>query len=199
MKDVDANINAERDAKLVALALDGDERAFTELMLLYKKPVYRILFNIVRNHNDSEDLTIEAFGKAFINLHSYSPEYPFNTWLFKVATNNCIDFLRRRKSENQHLASTNSEYKGEEQLMLKSNTPDPEEYMITKQRGIMLRRFVGKLKPIYQKMIELRYFKEYSYGEIAKELDLPLGTVKTQLFRARNSLLKLMENTGVNH
>jgi RNA polymerase sigma-70 factor (ECF subfamily) len=189
------------DRELVIQALKGDEKAFAKLLLKYKDQVYHMMIKMVKNPNDAEDLTFEAFGKAFSNLAFYSSEYAFSTWLFKIATNNCIDFLRKQKGttysidQAQEMDSVNGNNNG---FKIKSNVPDPEERMILKQRGKILQGYLVKLKPHYQNLIDFRYFKEYSYEEIAKELDLPLGTVKVQLYRARNELFGLLEKYNLN-
>ncbi len=185
------------DQELVKQALNGNENAFAKLLLKYKDSIYFMILKMVKNKTDAEDLTFEAFGKAFANLPVYSSEFAFSTWLYRIATNNCIDFLRKQKGIYYSL-DHNPELENERDILkLKSNVPNPEERMILKQRGKMLHGFVQKLKPGYKNLIDLRYFKEYSYEEIAKELDLPLGTVKVQLFRARNQLFKLIEKAGV--
>lgn len=186
------------DHELVALALKGNEKAFARLMLKYKDSIYFMILRMVKNKSDAEDLTLEAFGKAFSNLNNYSSEYAFSTWLFRIASNNCIDFLRKKKGIHFSLNNDSETDVEDSAHFFKSTTPDPEEKMIIQQREKMLHRFIQKLKPQYQKLIELRYFKEYSYEEIAKELDLPLGTVKVQLFRARNMLYSIINYAGVN-
>jgi len=150
---------------------------------------------MVNNKSDAEDLTLEAFGKAFKNLHQYSPNYAFSTWLFKIASNNCIDFLRKRKGSTVTLETTIENNDTELPSKLRSKDPNPEEKLIRKQKAILMRRVVRKLKPRYQTLVEYRYFRELSYEEIARELKLPLGTVKAQLFRAREMLFKLIETT----
>jgi RNA polymerase sigma-70 factor (ECF subfamily) len=187
---------ALRDYELVQKALDGDEKAFTRLLARYKDAIYFMLLKMVNNRNDAEDLTLEAFGKAFKNIHQYSPTYAFSTWLFKIASNNCIDFLRRKKGTYVTIEN-NESGQNNEAVRLKSKEPDPEEKLIRQQKAILLHRVVRRLKPRYRMLVELRYFREYSYEEIAKELDLPLGTVKAQLFRAREMLFKLIENTEI--
>jgi RNA polymerase sigma-70 factor (ECF subfamily) len=184
------------DYHLVESALQGDEKAFAKLMSRYKDAIYFMLLKMVNNKNDAEDLTIEAFGKAFKNLHQYSPNYAFSTWLFKIASNNCIDFLRKRRGVLVPIENNNQENTDNEPpIKLKSGDPDPEEKMIRIQKAILLRKIVRTLKPRYRNLVELRYFREYSYEEIAKELNLPLGTVKAQLFRAREMLFKMIEST----
>lgn len=187
---------ARQDYELVKAALNGDEKAFARLLNRYKDAIYFMLLKMVNNRSDAEDLTLEAFGKAFKSLHQYSPTYAFSTWLFKIASNNCIDFLRKKKGV--HVSIENSDEKDNgEQIRLKSKEPNPEEKLIRQQKAILLRKVVRKLKPRYQILVELRYFREFSYEEIAKELALPLGTVKAQLFRAREMLFKMIETTEI--
>ncbi len=184
-----------RDYKLVIKAVeDGDQKAYAELMKNYRDSLYFMLLKMTNNPNDADDLTIEAFGKAFKNLKQYTPDYAFSTWLFKIASNNCIDFIRRKK---KHTFSMNEGYKEENDELanrLPSHTLDPEEKVIKNQKVKLMHEVVDKLKPHYKTLIELRYFKEYSYEEISQELDLPLGTVKAQLFRAREFLYNILKN-----
>lgn len=188
---------ARQDYELVKSALQGNEKAFARLLNRYKDAIYFMLLKMVNNRSDAEDLTLEAFGKAFKNLHQYSPTYAFSTWLFKIASNNCIDFLRKKKGVHIPI-ETKEETESNETGRLKSKELDPEERLIRQQKAILLRKVVRKLKPRYQVLVELRYFREYSYEEVAKELDLPLGTVKAQLFRAREMLFKMIESTEIN-
>ncbi|GET26736.1 ECF RNA polymerase sigma factor SigW [Prolixibacter sp. NT017] len=188
--------NARRDLELVKLAREGDEYAFARLMNRYKDAIYFMLLKMVNNRADAEDLTIEAFGKAFTNLHQYSPKFAFSTWLFRIASNNGIDFLRKRRANTVPLENPDTDRKDSEyNPNFKSETLSPEEKYIRQQRANILRRMVSRLKPRYRMLVELRYFKEYSYDEIAKELNLPLGTVKVQLFRAREMLFNLLKKT----
>ena len=186
---------AQQDYALVEAALNGEEKAFARLLSKYKDAIYYMLLKMVNNKSDAEDLTIEAFGKAFKNLHQYSPHYAFSTWLFKIASNNCIDFLRKRKGVLISIENTQENSENDPPIKLKSIDPDPEQKLIRIQKAILLRRIVHRLKPRYRTLVELRYFHEYSYEEIAKELNLPLGTVKAQLFRAREMLFKMIEST----
>ncbi|MCL3779679.1 sigma-70 family RNA polymerase sigma factor [Prolixibacteraceae bacterium JC049] len=190
---------ASQDYSLVLAALDGDEKAFAYLMAKYKDALFYMLLKMVNSKSDAEDLTIEAFGKAFNNLHQYTPTYAFSTWLFKIASNNCIDFLRKQKGVTVPIDGGNIEGVDpkENPMGLKSQAPNPEEKLIRKQKAILLRTVVRKLKPRFRDLVELRYFKELSYDEIAKELDLPLGTVKAQLFRAREKLFELVEMSEI--
>lgn len=186
---------AKRDYELVKAALGGKERgAYAELMKNYRDSLYFMLLKMTNNPQDAEDLTIEAFGKAFKNLHQYTPDFAFSTWLFRIASNNCIDYMRRQKRRVLSLNNVEgSDDKRELADQIPSDTLDPEETFIREQKLETMRQVVEKLKPHYRKLIELRYFKEFSYEEIANELDLPIGTVKAQLFRAREFLHNIMK------
>lgn len=186
------------DYQLVKRAVEqGDQKAYAELMARYRDSIYFLLLKMVNNKDDAEDLTIEAFGKAFSRLHQYTPNYAFSTWLFKIASNNGIDFIRKRKLEN--LMSLDkpigNDESGEMTIDIKSAGLDPEENAIKKQKIKMMREVVEKLKPRYRELVELRYFKEYSYEEISEILNLPIGTVKAQLFRAKEFLYNILKNT----
>jgi RNA polymerase sigma factor (sigma-70 family) len=189
---------AKFDLVLVDQAIAGDQKAYAELLDRYKDAIYFMLLKMVNNKSDAEDLTIEAFGKAFKNIQQYTPNYAFSTWLFKIATNNCIDFIRKKKANLISIDHTNEDQEGpitSPTANLQSSNLDPEEQLIKEQNIRLIQEVVGKLKPRYRKLIELRYFKEYSYEEIAEELGLPIGTVKAQLFRARELLFNILKNS----
>jgi RNA polymerase sigma-70 factor (ECF subfamily) len=173
----------------------GDQKAYAELMGRYRDSIYFMLLKMINNKDDAEDLTIEAFGKAFHRLKQYTPNYAFSTWLFKIASNNCIDWIRKQKKKTFSIDNPIGTDDGDEMTIeLKSDALHPEDIAIREQKNAIMREVVDKLKPRYRTLVELRYYKEYSYEEIAEELDLPLGTVKAQLFRAREFLLNLMED-----
>jgi len=184
---------AQYDLELVNRAVAGDQQAYAELLSRYRDSIYFMLLKMVNNPDDAEDLTIEAFGKAFRNIHQYTPSYAFSTWLFKIATNNCIDFIRRKRMGNISLTQTDEDSE-ETHIPIPSDTPDPEEHLINDQKVKMMRDLVSRLKPRYRQLIEMRYFEELSYEEIAVQLNLPIGTVKARLFRARELLLNIMKN-----
>ncbi|MCO5269202.1 MAG: sigma-70 family RNA polymerase sigma factor [Brumimicrobium sp.] len=189
----------KKDLVIVDRAKAGDQMAFAELMGRYRESVYFMLLKMVKNPNDAEDLTIEAFGKAFHRIHQYSPNYAFSTWLFKIASNNCIDFIRKKRINLLSIDNAYINHDGDSvQIDIAGDTPDPEEEYIKNQKVKAMRAVVDKLKPRYKDLIVKRYFLELSYEEIAEELDLPLGTVKAQLFRAREFLANIMENTKDN-
>ncbi|PLX25154.1 MAG: RNA polymerase subunit sigma-24 [Salinivirgaceae bacterium] len=195
---------AKEDLILVKRAQQGDELAFAELLKRYRDSIYFMLLKMVNNAVDAEDLTIEAFGKAFKNIDRYSPSYAFSTWLFKIASNNCIDFLRKNKGSefafqaNSEDISQTGNGDNNPHIQLESSNPKPDELMMTQEKSKTLRRLVNELKPRYKKLVELRYFKEYSYEEIAQEINIPLGTVKAQLFRARELLFNILKDKRQN-
>lgn len=185
---------AKLDIKLVDQAIKGNQQAYAQLMERYRDTIFFMLLKMVKNKSDADDLTIEAFGKAFKNLHQYTPNYAFSTWLFKIATNNCIDFLRKKRANTVSIEGQTDDTGNEMPMTIKADTLDPEEDMIKKQKAKLMRSVVSKLKPRYRELVELRYFKEYSYEEISKSMDLPIGTVKAQLFRARELLNNILKS-----
>lgn len=191
---------AQYDFNLVQRAVHkSDQQAYTELMDRYRDSIYFMLLKMVNDSDDADDLTIEAFGKAFNRLHQYTPNFAFSTWLFKIATNNCIDFIRKKKKNVLSLDNRHNNDDGDSLMIeLKSNTRNPEQEAIREQKIRIMREVVTRLKPRYKTLVEMRYFKEMSYDEISQELDLPLGTVKAQLFRARDFLANILKNTKEN-
>lgn len=191
---------ARYDFDLVVKAVNQkDQKAYAELMDRYKDSIYFMLLKMVNDPDDADDLTIEAFGKAFNRLHQYTPNFAFSTWLFKIATNNCIDFIRKKK---KNVLSLDNRYNNDDgdslMIELRSDGRNPEQEAIREQKMIIMRDVVTRLKPRYKQLIELRYFEELSYEEISEQLDLPLGTVKAQLFRARDFLANILKNTKEN-
>ena len=188
---------AQKDYELVLRATEGkDQQAFSFLMERYKDSIYFMLLKMVNNKDDADDLTIEAFGKAFNRLSQYTPNYAFSTWLFKIATNNCIDFLRKKKKNVMSIDNRIQNKDGDTIMFeLKSDAMDPEQVAMKEQKIKLMRTYVKQLKPRYETLVEMRYFKEMSYDEISIELNLPLGTVKAQLFRAREFLYNIMKNS----
>jgi RNA polymerase sigma-70 factor (ECF subfamily) len=188
---------ALRNYHLVKAAIDtGDQKAYAELMNNYRDSLYFMLLKMTNNPHDADDLTIEAFGKAFKKLHQYTPDFAFSTWLFKIASNNCIDFMRKKKKNTFSMNKTPEDKDEGDELanMIPSEMLDPEENVINKEKIELMREVVQRLKPHYRKLIELRYFKEFSYEEISNELNLPLGTVKAQLYRAREFISNILKN-----
>ena len=191
----DLSEKAKADLLLVEQAKSGNEKAFASLMNRYRDSIYFMLLKMVNNPYDAEDLTIEAFGKAFRNIESYAPKFAFSTWLFKIATNNCVDFIRKKQVSPAPLDYL-QENLDNVTVNIQSDLPDPEEALINHQKIAALKVIVSQLKPRYKTLIELRYYKEYSYEEISSELNLPIGTVKAQLYRAKTLLYNILIKTG---
>lgn len=188
---------ALEDYELVRKAVEANNQlAYATLMERYKDSIYHTMFKMVHNHDDAEDLTIEAFGKAFRKLATYRPNYAFSTWLFKIATNNGIDFLRKKRLKLLSIDDT-LEKDGAQDFSnnLKSTALDPEERYIRQQRKLIMRDLLNKLSEKYRIMIELRFFEELSYQEISEQLNLPIGTVKAQLFRAKELLYDVLSKS----
>ena len=184
----------KRDLKLVNRALEtGNPTAYNELMKLYRDPLYFMLYEKVGDQELAKDLTIESLGKAFKKLHLYVPNYVFSTWLFTVARNHCIDYLRKNKLPTVSIDKMMLDEDGKRTSFdLISDMLNPEQEMEKKQRIAILRQIVDQLKPQYRTLVKLRYFKEMTYDEIASTLDIPIGTVKAQLHRSREQLFKIM-------
>lgn len=195
--EVDKNFSdkALEDFRLIDKAIiDHDEQSFAELMKRYNKPVYHMILKMVRNVDDAEDLTIEAFAKAFKNLEKFKKDYTFSTWLFRIATNNAIDFIRKKRLETMSLDTSFKDDSGEAvKIDVEDNELNPMEETIKSQKIELIRIFVDKLPPKYQRLVKLRYFEELSYEEIARELESPLGTIKAQLHRARELMYDLVK------
>ena len=185
------------DYSFVLQAMDGNQQAYALLMNRYRNSVYHAMFKMVNNRDDADDLTIEAFGKAFNKLPSYAPNYAFSTWLFKIAINNCIDHIRKKRlvtysMDDTITADSNREFSHN----IRDYDPDPEQMMMHDQKIAHVRDLVETLSTKYRAMIELRYYDELSYEEIAMELKLPLGTVKAQLFRAKEILYHQLKGSS---
>ena len=186
-----------RDLKLIKRALDqGDTTAYNELMKLYRDPLYFMLLEKVGDQELAKDLTIEALGKAFKKLHMYTPNYTFSTWLFTVARNNCIDYLRKNKIKTTSIDQFTIDNDGKKnKIDIPSVELNPEGILIRKQKIAILRQVVDKLKPKYRELVKLRYFKEMSYEEISTLLQIPIGTVKAQLYRSREQLFQIVSGS----
>ena len=191
MEIVTSTEKAKRDYELICKAREkGDQRAYTQLMEFYKEPLYFMLLKMTNNTIEADDLTIEAFGKAFKSIDKYTPDFAFSTWLFRIATNNYTDYKRKKRLQ------TISMDQEEGELNVVSQIKNPEDKVIEQQKHEVLREVINKLKPHYKVLIEKRYFEEKSYEEIAQELSLPIGTVKAKLFRAREFLYNLVKDNS---
>ncbi|MEL7534944.1 MAG: sigma-70 family RNA polymerase sigma factor [Bacteroidota bacterium] len=187
--------NTKEDRELVAAAQRGEQPAFETLLKKYRKSVYYMLLKMVKNADDAEDLTQEAFAKAFNSINKFDSKYAFSTWLFRIATNNCIDFIRKKRVQTISIDQSVEGDDGSNMTFdVRDDDLDPNDTMLKKQRAKYLTMAIDRLPEKYRVLVELRYFKEFSYDEVAKELQIPLGTVKAQLFRARELLNQELKN-----
>jgi len=187
---------ALNDFKLIDLAITkNDQNAYSEIMKSYKNSIYFTILKMIKNRDDAEDLTIEAFSKAFKNLHKFKKEFTFSTWLFRIATNNTIDFIRKKKLATTSIHTSLKDEAGQNiELDIKDSNLNPNEITVKNEKKIIVRQLVNKLPEKYQNLVKLRYFEELSYKEIAHKTNSPLGTIKAQLFRARDLLFEIMKN-----
>jgi len=184
------------DYKLIRRALDKkDESAYAELLSRYRESVFFMIYKMTGSKEDAEDLLMEAFTRAFHKLSQYEPRYAFSTWLFRIATNTTIDYLRKKKNENLLSLQTKQE-EGDLELegLIRSDNPDPEDESIRRQKLRIIRKVMENLKPKYRQLVEMFYFEELSHEEISQRLGLPIGTIKAQLFRARELMFQLLKN-----
>ena len=176
--------------KNIELAKKGDQIAFTFLLDYYWNEVYGFMLKRTENETDAEDITIETFAKAFDKIATYNPEFQFNTWLIAIAKNVHIDLLRKRKSS---LFVDFSEEDNYQRYNIADTSPTAEDELITEQNLSQLLRYIKELKPHYQDVIQLRYFQEMSYQEIADELREPLNNIKIKLLRAKKLLAEIIQ------
>ena len=182
------------DSRIIQEALRGDDNAYKQLMRKYHDAIFNFIYRMIRDREQVEDLTQEAFIKAFASLKSFNEEYAFSTWLYKIATNNSIDYIRRRKlqmySIDKPIESKDSDYSFE----LPDESYEADKELISDQRAILLNEAIDQLPEKYKRVIRLRHTEEKSYEEIAKLLKLPIGTVKAHIFRARELLYKQLRH-----
>ena len=184
--------NKERDSLLVQKAIAGDQKAYSELMSLYWNTIEKILSLKLTSREDVEDLAIATFSKAFDKLESYNDSFAFSTWIQTIANNTLIDFFRKIE---QKTVSIDQEKEDEESkgIDVVDSGLDPEGNLIRKQKNKHIAGMVQSLKPHYRDLIILRYLDEMSYAEISKKLNMPLGSVKANLFRARDLLMQILK------
>lgn len=182
------------DLKWVNRASGGDLAAFTALMNKYHKPIYFHVLRMVHYRDLIEDLLQEIFAKAFDNIHSFNPTYAFSTWLYRIATNHTIDYLRKKKLKTMSLDEPIQTKDGEMRLEVADDSEHTDEGIQYKQRAKIIREAIDMLPPRYKEVIQMRHMEEKSYQEIAEMLELPLGTVKAHIFRARELLYKHLKD-----
>jgi RNA polymerase sigma-70 factor (ECF subfamily) len=189
--------SAQDDRALAALAARGRDGAYRELLTRYERPVFSLVYRMVRDRELAEDLAQEAFIRAFNAISSYDPTYKFSSWLFKIANNHAIDHLRKRKLDTVSIhgspQASSTEEVSRTSITLESREEQPDQYVESRELGGMVEDAIGELRPEYRTVILLRHVEGYAYEEIAETMDLPLGTVKTYLHRARKELKERLE------
>jgi RNA polymerase sigma-70 factor (ECF subfamily) len=180
------------DKELVVRAIDNDEAAYRELLERFRRPVFSLIYRMIGDREQAEDLAQESFVKAFNNLDSYNPSYRFSSWLFKIANNHAIDHLRRARLStvsihgSPHAASTDREE--ETRIVLEAHDETPEQEIMALELGGEIEEAIARLRPEYRTAVILRHIESRPYEEIAEIMDVPIGTVKTFLHRARSEL-----------
>jgi len=186
------------DRELVAQALRGRERAFGELLDRYERPIFSLVLRMVRDRSLAEDLAQETFIRAFNALGRYDPRYKFSSWIFKIANNLTIDHLRKRKLDTISIDGSPHARSAEEQsqtrLKIESSDESPQEYVENRELASQIESAIGELRPEYRTAVLLRHVEGYAYEEIAQIMEVPLGTVKTYLHRARHELMDQLES-----
>ncbi len=187
------------DADVVALALEGREAAHRQLIKRYERPVFSLVLRMVRDRELAEDLTQDAFVKVLSHLDRYRAEFKFSSWLFKIANNVAIDHLRRRQLETVSIDGSPHAVTAQAVESSRIDLADDGESALdeleAKELGSAIERAIARLRPEYRACIMLRHVEGRSYEEIASTLDLPLGTVKTYIHRARHELRRALEHT----
>lgn len=198
--------NAYRDqnlksvnSELIKKAIEGDESAYKNLLENYRGAIYNLLYKMVRNKEETEDLVQEAFMKAFKALPSFNEEYAFSTWLYKIAVNNCIDHMRKKKLQTYSINKPVQSKDGELDREFPDTSMSPDKSILSEERASIIETAIDELPENYKTAIILRHSEEKSYEEISKILNIPLGTVKARIFRAREMLKKKLKGKIIRH
>ena len=194
VSDATRSDSRKEDSLLIRRALNGDQRAFRRLRQKYQEAIQSMIYRMVRHPEEVQDLTQEAFIKAFASLSDFNDEYAFSTWLYRIATNNCIDHLRKKKLQTFSIDKPIESKDGDYSFELPDTDLGPDQALIASQRRRMLEEAMQSLPPKYRQVIIMRHVEEKEYAEIARMLRLPLGTVKAHIFRAREMLYKRLRD-----
>lgn len=187
-------VSREEDADLIERAVAGDQQAFSQLRQKYYPTIAGLIRRMMRNSDDVEDLVQETFVKAFNAIASFNHEYAFSTWLYRIASNHCIDFLRKKRLKTFSIDQPMETHDGELHYEISDSTWLPDTDIHNQEKTSLLNAAIQELPEKYRVVIELRHTEELDYQEIANKLGLPLGTVKAHLFRAREMLYKKLKN-----
>ncbi len=179
-----------KDQPLIESALEGEQAAYRELMNRHKTTIFHIVLKIVRDSEVAADLVQETFMKAFTSLATYRSEYKFSTWLYRIGANCAIDYLRKQRIKTLSLNAPANINEGQAEFDVPDNSHNPEKDLINQQRRYSINEAIDSLPDKYRKVIIYRHKDNKSYEEIAAALDIPIGTVKARIFRARELLKK---------
>ena len=189
------------DHDLITLALKGSEKAYRELLDRYQRPVFSLVYRMVRDREQAEDLAQETFVKVFNHLDRYDPKYKFSSWIFKIASNLAIDSLRKKELNTVSLDgsrhATTSDEVDATRITVESGDENPEELLEAKELGEEIERAIGALRPEYRTAVLLRHVEGRPYEEIAEIMEIPLGTVKTYIHRARGELREMLAHLRI--
>lgn len=195
------NATTISDHDLVVLAQKGSEKAYRELLGRYQRPVFSLIYRMVRDREQAEDLAQETFVRVFNNIDRYDPAYKFSSWIFKIATNLTIDWIRRKEvptvSIDGSRYATSSDDIEASTITVESDDENPEELLQSRELGSQIEAAIGKLRPEYRQAIVLRHIDDLAYEDIAQIMALPLGTVKTYIHRGRKELQDMLAHTRV--
>ncbi len=184
----------KEDSLLIKRALSGNQEAFRRLRSKYYDAIFKLINRMIRNRQEVEDLTQEAFIKAFVSLSNFNEEFAFSTWLYRIATNNTIDYIRKKKLQTFSIDKPIESEESDFSFELANTDLEPDQELIAAQRKKLLNDAMNNLPPKYRQVILMRHVEEKDYREIAKLLKLPLGTVKAHIFRARELLYKQLRD-----
>ena len=190
----DASFSSLQDAQMVVLAVKGDEKAYSKLTQKYQKPLYFPVSKMIRDPDFAEDLVQDIFLKAFKSLKNYKNDHAFSTWLYRIARNHTIDYLRKKKIETLSIHVDDYD-ESHASIQIADESSFTDQPMIRRERRNKVYEAIYQLPEKYRDIIIKRHIEEKSYQEIAAEIDIPLGTVKAHLFRARELLYKYMKDT----
>lgn len=186
--------SVREDYSLIRKALEGEQDSFSRLMQKYRDSVSNIIYKIIHDKEEVDDLLQETFIKAFASLRSFNEQYSFSTWLYKIATNNCIDFLRKKKLKTFSIDRTINYEEGEATYEIPDYNYEADKHLLDEQRKNVIQDAIQSLPEKYRMVIVLRHQQEKNYDEIAEILNIPIGTVKAHIFRAREMLNKYLKD-----
>ena len=191
---IDAAVRELTDPELIVQAIGGRADGFEELVRRYQRPITSYVYRMLGDLESSLDVTQETFIKVYNSLHKYSSEYKFSTWLYRIAHNAAIDHMRRNSHATTSIEAENPD--GTYQVQIESRGPNPEQDQERREWAAEIDSVVRCLPPAYRELILLRHSRDLSYDEIAEITDLPLGTVKNRLFRAREMMRNMLTERG---